>query len=269
MRNITLNYIVFRVRSLMNEHASSTIPLQEEFRTGALDLEHYIIRVLREALTLCYKIAPEDLLPKSKYPTKDNPIPLYINDETPLPRYFFTDKNVDGVSFLCIELPDNYNRFIRMKMRDWVKGIDTLNTPEGNVFAEQYNIYTEGKRHRPKANLVYSPRGKKCIECHPNGIPENWKEGDPLPLEYLIVSLLPDSLDDLSATNGDSNDDFNDRKLFESMDSILFDAWCYMTASLVYGIFEDMPSSSYMERIAIALLEKRQEIEISKRNAKR
>lgn len=257
MKNITVGYIISKVQVLLNEHKSSTLPIEGELSTGTLDLDHYIVRVLREALTLCYKFAPSDLLQVS-YPDTEHPILPYRDDSTPLPRYYYAENSEERKRYLCLELPDSFSELVRFKMKAWAKGVGELQLPESSLFAEQYNEYTEAGRNTPKANLVYSPRGKKCIECHPNGIPKGWQEGDPFPLDYLVFTPLPNQLPE---SMNDLQVEPQDKLLFPEMNSILFDAWCYMTASLVYRIFEDMPSSQAMEQVAIALLQKREELQ--------
>lgn len=252
MARVVVRDVIGKVSSLMNEHKSDTIPMLNNIGVGGtLSLDDYIKSVLREALLLVFGIAPVDLLPLSVYyETSENAIIglTESNKSEVSPKYYKND--VNGIRSLGIELPDSFVSLVRVKLKSWVKSVSFINSPESSSFAEQYNKHTTATNSRPKCNLVYSPRGRKSIECFPldeSGSAFSFPSIVPIsPIEYLVLVETPKAL----SGSGMSENDL----LFKDMSDTLFEAWCYMTASLVYNVYQDSNSSKAMERVAVSLL---------------
>lgn len=259
IRTIKTSIVVRKVRSIMNEHAANGEPIQQLLGEDIVQIDHYIKSVLRESLTLVYREAPIELLPptnaaKDILPKSKDPKIAQAQEENYNKPYSYVAVGSTGREVMVIELPDSFLRFQRLKLDSWGKSIGVLNDVGSVQFAEQYNKHTEGTSSRPRANLVYSERGKKAIECHPAG--SN--------LDYLIIVCAPQFSKAKGNTGGNvlnvagDEDLLNGVDLYATIDDALLDAWCYMAASLVYSIFERRDTSREMERISLSIISSRQ-----------
>lgn len=254
-RTIKTSIVAHKIRSIMNEYAANGEPIQQLLGEDSLNIDHYIKSVLREALTLVYRVAPIEFLPpinagKSIAPKSKDLIEGKAQEENFNKPYSYVAVGSTGREVMVIELPDSFLRLSRIKLDSWDKSVGILNDVGSVQFGEQYNKYTEGTKSRPCVNLVYSERGKRAIECHPSGNK----------LEYLIIVCAPEFRKNKGNTGGNlldvaSDEDItNGVDLYVSIDDALFDAWCYMAASLVYSIFERRDTAREMERIALGIV---------------
>lgn len=135
----------------------------------------------------------------------------------------------DGVG--SIDLPADYVGLISVKMAKWKRPCSVVMSTESEEFKQQCNPCTCTGVYKPMCFYAVDGKGKKLL-LYP-GI-----TGDDL--SYFVYEAGYSSSDGLSL---DANDP-------------LALAVCYMTASLVYLLFENKPSSDNMAQIAAQYIQK-------------
>lgn len=130
-----------------------------------------------------------------------------------------------------ISLPSDYVRLISVKMGKWNRPCFTAMSAESEEFKQQCNPYTRTGVNKPMCFYAIDGDGRKLL-FYPG------LSGDEL--SYLIYEA------GYSSSEGLSLDEHSPLAL----------AVCYMTASLVYLIFENKPSSDNMAQMAAQYIQK-------------
>ena len=149
------------------------------------------------------------------------------------PRYASGSSSVsngDGSGYIVV--PDDYVRLVAFRMKGWKRTVAIpfmYGTPEA---AMQSNRYTRGGKCKPACVEGRSASGRKTIEYYSIGKNETPQ------VDMFVYEASYDSMEGLPVSTSDP----------------LFAAVCYMTASLVYAIFENQATSKEMQVIAINIL---------------
>lgn len=138
--------------------------------------------------------------------------------------------NGDGSGYVI--LPDDFVKLLSFRMNGWKRAVSEAYPLESETAKEQGNIYSRGTKSKPVCVLSYSPEGKKTIEYYSVD-----KDGN----NEISVFVYESSYDENSDINMNAS-------------SVEFKALCYMTASLVYSIFESPNTAREMQKTAINLL---------------
>lgn len=134
--------------------------------------------------------------------------------------------NGDGTGYVV--LPDDFVKLIAFKMSDWKRAVSKTFPLDSEKAKEQANVYSRGTKSKPVCVLSYSPDGKKIIEYYSTSATS----------PSVSVFVYEASYDGSSGINIGSSDP-------------AYYALCYMTASLVYSIFENPGTAKEMQTIAI------------------
>lgn len=135
--------------------------------------------------------------------------------------------NGDGTGYVV--LPDDFVKLVAFKMNGWKRSVSIAYPLDSEQAKEQGNEFTRGTKSKPACVLSYSPEGKKTLEYYSLGDRES---------HTISVFVYEAAYDPSSGINLKSNDP-------------AFYALCYMTASLVYSIFENPSTAKEMQTIAI------------------
>lgn len=134
--------------------------------------------------------------------------------------------NNDGTGYIV--LPDDFLKLIAFKMEGWKRTVSEAFPLDSEKAKQQSNEYTRGGNNKPVCVLSYSPEGKKVLEYY-SVTGSN---------HTVSVFVYEASYEPSSGINMKSSD-------------AVFYALCYMTAGLVYSIFENQATAEEMQKIAI------------------
>lgn len=148
-------------------------------------------------------------------------------------------KNDDGTGYIV--LPDDFLKLIAFRMEGWKRTVSEAFPLESEQAKQQSNECTRGGNNKPVCILSYSPEGKKTLEYYSVGTDSN---------HTVSVFVYEASYDPSSGINMKSSD-------------AVFYALCYMTAGLVYSIFENQATASEMQTISINYLNNKNNVTIN------
>lgn len=197
---MTLEDIKNKVRAIMNEVSS-----EEELHLLSEDtvkLDEYIQSCIPDAINMIVSVAPLQYLNPQKHEA-----------------VITTDSHGIGL----IYLPDNFMRFVSIKLKSWNKSVSEVHPFGSDQYNIQHNPVTRAGANKPVCVFSYN-KESAVIECFPGD-----KE-----IEFFYYVKQTESNDDL-ITPKDK----------------LFGAICYMCASLVYNIFENPKTGEQMKSIAL------------------
>ena len=252
----TISGVVQKVQALMNEHDKLNKEIEET--EDRVYLKDYIKSVLREALILVFRASPIEQLPVSSFTASDIEQRDSITKAEDIPSgklctYWSSGKTGSYNRYYRIVLPRNYQYFVALKMKEWVKEQTQVQKPRQAGFAAQYYIYSEGRNRTPRINLVHTYTDRDCLECHPFG-------GG---VEYLLLVQLPQ----LEGEKNTAAPDWNETLLGDDwkvkLPLWIYYAWCYMAAALTYSIYENKESSKEMHSWALQLIARGEDVKAS------
>lgn len=252
----TISGVVQKVQALMNEHDKLNKEIEET--EDRVYLKDYIKSVLREALILVFRASPIEQLPVSSFTASDIEQIDNITKADDIPSgklctYWSSGKTGSYNRYYRIVLPRNYQYFVALKMKEWVKEQTQVQKPRQAGFAAQYYIYSEGRNRTPRINLVHTYTDRDCLECHPFG-------GG---VEYLLLVQLPQ----LEGEKNTASPDWNETLLGDDwkvkLPLWIYYAWCYMAAALTYSIYENKESSKEMHSWALQLIARGEDVKAS------
>lgn len=139
-------------------------------------------------------------------------------------------KNDDGSGYII--LPDDFVKLLAFRMDGWKRTVSVAFPLDSEEAKRQANIYTRGGENKPVCILSYSQEGKKTLEYY------SVADGKEHTVSLFVYEA---SYNSETGVNIESSDP-------------LFYALCYMTASLVYSIFENPNTAKEMQTIAVNYL---------------
>lgn len=135
--------------------------------------------------------------------------------------------NNDGTGYIV--LPSDFVRLLAFKMEGWNRTVSKTFPIDSEEAKQQSNLYTRGGKNKPVCVLSYSPEGEKILEYYSLGSEEEHT------ISQFVYEAAYDSETGINVSSSDP----------------IFYALCYMTASLVYSIFENPNTAKEMQTIAI------------------
>jgi len=157
---------------------------------------------------------------------------VILNSTKPVnPKKCTTNATSNGDGTGYVVLPDDFVKLISFRMSDWKRSVSEAFPLDSEKAKEQANVYSRGTKNKPVCVLSYSPDGKKIIEYYSTSATS----------PSVSVFVYEASYDGSSDINLGSSEP-------------TYYALCYMTASLVYSIFENPGTAKEMQTIAINYL---------------
>lgn len=96
----------------------------------------------------------------------------------------------DETRYLEVPLPDDYIRFVRIKLTEWEIAVDDLVDVHTNAYRLQANQYAAADRYHPLAAIV-AKGGSQVLECYPTDA-----QADPVEVFSYIGEVAPENLSD-------------------------------------------------------------------------
>lgn len=137
--------------------------------------------------------------------------------------------NGDGTGYVTV--PDDYVSLVAFKMSGWKRIVSKADDLDSEVYKAQCNPATRAGKFKPVCILSYKDK-QRVLEYYSLG------KDDTPKLDMFTYEARYNETEGLNMEK----------------DSPLFGAVCYMTASLVYSIFENVSTSKEMQTTAINLI---------------
>lgn len=142
--------------------------------------------------------------------------------------------NSDGTGYVI--LPDDFVSLVTFKMQGWKRIVSQAYTTDSEIYKAQCNENTRAGVCKPVCILSVNPEGKRILEYYS-------VKGSPV-IELFVYEAGYNPEEGLNISESDS----------------LFQALCYMVASLVYSIFENQATAKEMQTISINLLNDKENV---------
>ena len=139
--------------------------------------------------------------------------------------------NQDGTG--SIELPDDFISLVAFKMNGWKRIVSKAYTLDSDEYKQQMNPATRAGKNKPVCILSYNGTGKRTLEYYSIG-----KQETPT-VSIFVYEAAYNAVNGLNLTESDA----------------IYGAVCYLTASLVYSIFENPATAKEMQAVAINLIQ--------------
>lgn len=135
-----------------------------------------------------------------------------------------------GENYGHIVCPDDFVTLVALKMKGWKRIVSKTYGTDSETYRAQCNEATRAGTYKPVGILTVDAQGKKVIEYYSVKAEHQ--------VEMFVYEASYNEEEGLNMNESDS----------------AFAAICYMTASLVYSIFENPDTAKQMQVIAINLL---------------
>lgn len=137
----------------------------------------------------------------------------------------------EGMDCHVIDVPEDYVRLVRLKMKSWRRACVTTFPVGGEEWKRQQNPHTRAKLWKPVCIEDVNNKGKRVLRCYGVG--------------YQDGGTIDDFVYEAK---------FNVEEGLNVTDENLYKAILYKAASLVYAIYQDSQSSALLEREAYKMI---------------
>lgn len=139
-------------------------------------------------------------------------------------------KNADGTG--SVVLPTDFVKLIAFKMNGWKRIVTTAYPANSEQYKAQCNPLTRAGKSKPVCIINSNKQGARVLEYY------SLSKTDTPTIDMFVYEAAYDEAEGLNMEKSDQ----------------MFGAVCYMTASLVYNIFENAATSEQMQKVALNLI---------------